>query len=126
MIDIDTYPQEWRTNKNFKWWEYHNAPRDIIILPEDCFYHEAVIVEFAKQYHAEDIQQLQARLKEAESVIDFYGEFSNWTIDYHSFEDESGDVADGEFAQTIRTDCDISNYGGKRAREYKQKYKDKE
>lgn len=71
----------------------------------------------ALQYSRKRIRKLVAENSRLREVVEFYAEMSNWTIDYHSFEDESGDVANGEFAQTCRNDCDDSNYGGKRARQ---------
>lgn len=73
------------------------------------------------------IEQVESLRKEntvMREALEFYADRRSWTIDYHSYMEEREDVQDGEFAQTIREDCDdISpsntngGYGGKRARQ---------
>ena len=86
------------------------------------------ISQTTREVYKENIE-LKARLKEAESVIDFYGDEGNWD-GYGNNQFIDSDAEDyvqeyinmsGEPEQEL-----LGNVGGKRAREYKQKYKDKE
>lgn len=66
----------------------------------------------------------KAALAEARKGLEYYGDKRNWTIDHRSHEEEKDEIEFGEFAQTIRNDCDPidtskmhGTYGGKTARE---------
>jgi hypothetical protein len=67
------------------------------------------------QFKKKEIRELKAQLKEAEEVIDFYDpESGNWTKGKQ----------DGKLGITARDRVMLNstNYGGKRAREYRTKY----
>ena len=73
------------------------------------------------------IEKQKELIKQMAEVISFYGDKVNWTIDGHTYQEEIEDIERGEFADTIRNDCDASSpsnwhgtYGGKRARELQQ------
>jgi hypothetical protein len=62
-------------------------------------------------------EKLQARLEEAEKVIEFYGDKHNWESEYHGY------VIDDQINPTDLEIDSNGKIGGKRAREYQQKYK---
>ena len=70
------------------------------------------------------IKQLEKQLKEAEKVIEFYGDCKNWvysTEDYeHIFYDE---INDSDIYEGNRVGLKWLAIGGKCARQYLEKYK---
>lgn len=61
--------------------------------------------------------QLKQRLEEAERVIGFYGDVENWNGD------NDGMAVDDDHESFRVSDNEMTNYAGKRAREYLEKYK---
>lgn len=79
-----------------------------------------------------EIQQLEARLKDAEKVIGFYAALENYNSSGFTWiaNKEKTDTIQHETFYTLKGDWEIkSKYGicvgGKKAREYQQKYKNK-
>lgn len=80
----------------------------------DVFYHDA-ICEFLQK-----IQSLKQQLADADKVIEFYASFMNYNNSTTSGLVTNIDATDSELLPY----ADIQfQYGGKRAREYKSKYK---
>lgn len=102
------------------------------------FENESEIVNFvrSKLYRLWNVEQskikkLEKQNKILKEALSFYSKKENWTIDGHNFHDEKEELLLGEFAATIRNDCDESNpanwhgtYGGKRARQALKKCKE--
>lgn len=82
-------------------------------------YHNKTLSDKCNEYE-QQLKQTQDRLKDAESVIEFYSIVNNWrqAINGGRFYIISSDDVEHRFF----TRCESSYYGGKLAREYKAKY----
>ena len=74
MSDI---PKEWQTNKNLRYWISQQPNEEVMSTPEDFFLHESEVVKFAKQFHKEELEKLQA---ENERLVNFIGSIYNKEI----------------------------------------------
>ena len=65
IINTDKFPEKWKTNKNLQWFLHNYPEEELLIHPEDEFIHPFLAVEFAKQFHIEEIEELKSLIKEA-------------------------------------------------------------
>lgn len=65
---IDDFPEEWKCNKNLRWWLAHNE-REILDCGDIFYVCEYHAVEFAKQYQEKQISQLKSENKELKKEI---------------------------------------------------------
>jgi len=77
-MDISKYPKEWQTNKNLRWWLACRNDDEIVSTDEDKYIHEVVAVEFAKQFHREDMLKLKEENKKLREALMFYADRDNW------------------------------------------------
>lgn len=70
IINTDKFPEKWKTNKNLQWF-LHNYPEEkLLIHPEDEFIHPFLAVEFAKQFHLEEIEILKEEIQKRDAEIE--------------------------------------------------------
>jgi hypothetical protein len=72
----DDFPEQWRNNKNLKWWLKNQSNGGILVSPDDLFIHETQTVEFARQYNEKELEDLRVennilktRIEEANKVV---------------------------------------------------------
>lgn len=61
-VDVSNYPEEWKTDKNLRWW-LSKREDESVMVPDEIWVREDEAVEFAKQFHAPEIKKLETLLK---------------------------------------------------------------
>jgi len=69
-METKDYPKEWQTNKNLRWWLSLQDDKEMFVTTGDeRVVYDCIAVEFAKQFHAEDIAKKDETIKAKNSEI---------------------------------------------------------